>query len=115
MDATEEQGSDGQTVSGSEKREDSAIESKGTDNTRIEIFPPKHQTQKNGNQSSENTQDSPQPWKNLRLNPMFVEWLMGWTLDYTGLTDSEYLETESYLSRQRMHLQFLLEDSKLKF
>ena len=73
------------------------------------------QTQKNGNQYSEITQDSPQPWKNLRLNPMFVEWLMGWPLDYTGLIDSEYLETESYLSRQRMHLLFLLEDSKLKF
>ena len=69
-----------------------------------------HQTQKNGNQSSENTQDSPQPWKNLRLNPMFVEWLMGWPLDYTGLTDSEYLETESYLYKQRMHLQSLLGD-----
>ena len=44
--ATEEQGSDGQTVSGSKKRENAAIESKGTDNTRvtlantIEIFPP---------------------------------------------------------------------------
>ena len=69
-----------------------------------------HQTQKNGNQSSENTQDSPQPWKNLRLNPMFVEWLMGWPLDLTGLTDSEYLETELYLYKQRMHLQSLLGD-----
>ena len=36
-DATEEQGSDGQTVSGSEKRENSAIESKGTDNTRVTL------------------------------------------------------------------------------
>ena len=35
--ATEEQGSDGQTVSGSEKRENSAIESKGTDNTRVTL------------------------------------------------------------------------------
>jgi DNA (cytosine-5)-methyltransferase 1 len=35
--AAEEQGSDGQTVSGSEKRENSAIESKGTDNTRVTL------------------------------------------------------------------------------
>ena len=36
-DATEEQGSDGQTVSGSKKRENAAIESKGTDNTRVTL------------------------------------------------------------------------------
>ena len=36
-DATEEQRNDGQTVSGSKKREDSAIESKGTDNTRVTL------------------------------------------------------------------------------
>jgi len=35
--ATEEQGSDGQTVSGSKKRENAAIESKGTDNTRVTL------------------------------------------------------------------------------
>ena len=66
------------------------------------------QTQKNGKTSSENTQDSPQPWKNLRLNPMFVEWLMGWPLGYTELTDLEYSEMESYHFKQRMHLLFLL-------
>jgi len=66
------------------------------------------QTQNNGQTSSENTQDSPQPWKNLRLNPMFVEWLMGWPLGYTELTDLEYSEMESYHFKQRMHLLFLL-------
>ena len=35
--ATKEQGSDGQTVSGSKKRENAAIESKGTDNTRVTL------------------------------------------------------------------------------
>ena len=66
------------------------------------------QTQNNGQTSSENTQNSPQPWKNLRLNPMFVEWLMGWPLGYTELTDLEYSEMESYHFKQRMHLLFLL-------
>ena len=66
------------------------------------------QTQKNGNQYSEITQDSPQPWKNLRLNPMFVEWLMGWPLGYTELTDLEYSEMESYHFKQLTHLKHLL-------
>ena len=66
------------------------------------------QTQNNGQTSSENTQDSPQPWKNLRLNPMFVEWLMGWPLGYTELTDLEYSEMESYHFKQLTHLKHLL-------
>ena len=66
------------------------------------------QTQENGKTSSENTQDSPQPWKNLRLNPMFVEWLMGWPLGYTELTDLEYSEMESYHFKQLTHLKHLL-------
>ena len=36
-DATEEQRSDGQTVSGSKERENATIESKGTDNTRVTL------------------------------------------------------------------------------
>ena len=62
-----------------------------------------------GQTSSDNTQNSPQPWKNLRLNPMFVEWLMGWPLGYTELTDLEYSEMESYHFKQLTHLEHLLE------
>ena len=61
-----------------------------------------------GQTLSGNTQNSPQPWKNLRLNPMFVEWLMGWPLGYTELTDLEYSEMESYHFKQLTHLEHLL-------
>jgi hypothetical protein len=70
------------------------------------------QTQNNGQTSSENTQDSPQPWKNLRLNPMFVEWLMGLPIGYTELTDLEYSEMESYHFKQLTHLEHLLKKYK---
>lgn len=40
-----------------------------------------------------------------RLNPLFVEWLMGLPVGYT---DSELLETESFLSWWRMHFELLL-------
>ena len=49
-------------------------------------------------------------WKRLRLNPTFVEWLMGLPLGYTELIDLEYLETELYLYKQRMLLESLLEE-----
>ncbi len=49
----------------------------------------------------ESTRDSGRP----RLNPLFVEWLMGLPVGYT---DSEPLETESFLSWWRMHFELLL-------
>ena len=41
----------------------------------------------------------------LRLNPLFVEWAMGWPL---GWTDFVPVETASWLSRARRHLSCLL-------
>jgi DNA (cytosine-5)-methyltransferase 1 len=54
------------------------------------------QTAKLGSESSPPTR---------RLNPRFVEWLMGLPL---GWTDFEPLEMESFLSRQRSRLEHLL-------
>ena len=68
---------------------------------------PQDPNQKSGKESGKKDQTSPQPWKSLRLNPMFVEWLMGWMWDLTGLTDSGYSATESYLYKQVMHLNYL--------
>ena len=68
---------------------------------------PQDPNQESGTESEQKDLTSPQPWKNLRLNPMFVEWLMGWMWDLTGLTDSGYLATESYLYKQVMHLNYL--------
>jgi hypothetical protein len=46
----------------------------------------------------------------LRLNPAFGCWLMGWPSWWTnpGITSSVKSEMESYRSRQRAHLSFLL-------
>ena len=60
-------------------------------------FPPAPTTSTLGDKSSKSTR---------RLNPRFVEWLMGWPL---GWTDFEPVETASYLCRQRMHLWSLLD------
>lgn len=47
-----------------------------------------------------------QPSHKRKLNPLFVEWLMGFPLGWTGF---EPVETRSYLSRQRWLLSCLLE------
>lgn len=53
---------------------------------------PSHQTSTHGDASPR------------RLNPLFVEWLMGMPL---GWTDFEHLETESFLSWQHTHSELL--------
>ena len=50
-----------------------------------------------GTESLKNDQTSLQRWRNLRLNPKFVEWLMGWQISSTELIDLESSETELYL------------------
>ena len=54
-------------------------------------------TKNNGEELSQSDQTSLQRWKNLRLNPRFVEWLMGWQIGSTELTGLESSETELYL------------------
>jgi hypothetical protein len=44
----------------------------------------------------------------LSLNPRFVEWLMGWPLNLTAPTGSELVEMESWRSKQRMRLLYLM-------
>ena len=46
--------------------------------------PPAHQTQTDGNESSESDQTSPRP-STKRLNPSFVEWMMGVPIGWTSL------------------------------
>ena len=63
--------------------------------------------QKNGNESSKSDPTSPQPLKK-RLNPNFVEWLMGvpigWSLP-TPIDQNAYKrwETESYRLLEQLH------------
>lgn len=46
-----------------------------------------------------------------RLNPQFVEWLMGWPVEWSdAASGSGCLGMESYLSRQRTHLSALLRE-----
>ena len=52
-----------------------------------------------GQNSSQSDQTSP-PQSAKRLNPRFVEWLMGFP---TGWTDLQPLETASYLQWQQLH------------
>ena len=65
------------------------------------------QNQKNGITSGKSDQVLSQQSKNLRLNPRFGEWLMGWMVGLTELTDFESWETESYHYKQLMHLNYL--------
>jgi hypothetical protein len=46
--------------------------------------PPAHQTQTDGNESSESDQTSPRP-STKRLNPSFVEWMMGVPIGWVSL------------------------------
>ncbi len=75
-------------------------------------FFPQDQAPARGNKYSVLTRITRPQWKKLRLNPMFVEWLMGWPRGYTDLTGLEYSETGSYLRRQLTHLGCLLNKQK---
>ncbi len=86
-------------------------------NLREQVIPELHpsnlesshqvQNQKNGITSGKSDQVLSQQSKNLRLNPRFGEWLMGWMVGLTELTDFESWETESYHYKQLMHLNYL--------
>jgi hypothetical protein len=54
--------------------------------------PQAQETQTDGSESSENVQTSPQP-SPKKLNPSFVEWMMGVPIGWTNLKP---LEMESY-------------------
>ena len=54
-----------------------------------------------GQQCLEGVPSSPQRSQRRRLNPYFVEWLMGWPIGWTGCG---VVETGSFLSWRRRHL-----------
>ena len=65
------------------------------------------QNQTNGTTSEKSDRVLSQQSKNLRLNPRFGEWLMGWMVGLTELTDFESWEMELYRYKQLMHLNYL--------
>jgi len=60
------------------------------------------QTTHDGPQSSPNT---PNLSRRTRLNPNFVEWLMGWEIGWTSIASSDFdsAETESCRTKQQQH------------
>jgi hypothetical protein len=70
-------------------------------------FPPDQPTESNGPQSSESD-----PTSRRRLNTKFVTWLQGLPEGWTSPEpiSSEGWEMQSYLSKVRQHLFFLLRE-----
>jgi hypothetical protein len=46
------------------------------------------------------------------LNPIFVEWLMGWPLGWTGLTGSALSETDKSRFAPHSHFEYWLATSR---
>lgn len=88
-------------------RKDGKCRNDQLQNAVIHTGPLAQAKQKNGNESSKNDPTSPQPLKK-RLNPNFVEWLMGvpvgWSLP-TPIDQNAYKrwETESYRLLEQLH------------
>lgn len=73
-------------------------------------YSPQAQAIRDGATSSPDGPTSPR----LRLNPNFVDWLMGWPVKATStdLTASDAEEMESFHSRLQRHLSLLFGESK---
>ena len=73
----------------------------------VQTFHPDPQSKIDGITCWCNTPNCGQQSHKQRLNPLFVEWMMGWPRGWTGFAP---VETESWLFRQRSRLSCLLEN-----